>query len=382
MGDNSDHLGLVLSGGGARACYQVGVLSYIAKQCPDLNIPIITGVSAGSINAAQLASFRGNLAESTQFLRKEWEELTLDHVFKVDLWSLGVNGLRWFLNLSSAGASGAPTRQSIFNTEPLREFLSRSLSLEEVDLNIAEGKLRALALTAMSYTTGETVTFVHGERNAPTWERYMRLGVHERITVDHIMASAAIPIIFPAVRIRQDYFGDGSVRQTAPLAPAIHLGARRILVISLRFPRYYPRGNEAITEKAPPPVQVLGHIFDAIFLDNLEADAERLERTNRLLQMIPKDQDNPENLNPIRLMTIHPSRDLSEVAWKYQNKIPRAVRLLLKGLGIKKTRNNSLISFLMFVPEFTQAMIELGYRDAEERWPELAKFLGVSGEDE
>src|SRR5256712_6943672 len=225
-------LALVLAGGGARAAYQVGVLCAIAEQAPALEFPILTGVSAGAINAVYLAAHRGPLTAAAETLRAQWSRLTVDRVYRIRPMRIGRAVLRSLAQLALGRRRETAAVRGILDMEPLREFLASGLDLSGIDANIAAGRLQAAALSATSYASGDTVTFVHGPPDVPTWRRALRHAVRAQLTIDHVMASAALPILFSAVRVGDDFYGDGSVRQTAPLAPAIHLGARALLVIT------------------------------------------------------------------------------------------------------------------------------------------------------
>jgi NTE family protein len=367
--------GLVLSGGGARAAYQVGVLSYIAEKAPEVSFPVIVGVSAGAINAAFLAGQRGRPTDTLRALSHCWTELTVDRIFETNLGRLGLSGARWFWTLGGAGNTFGRGVRGVLDTTPLRKFLNDVIDVEGIDANVEEGRLRALGLTATRYSTGQTVTFVQGAEGTPTWERVRRLGVPTRITVDHVMASGALPLIFPAVRVGGEYYGDGSIRQPAPLAPAIHLGANRLLAISTR---YRPTLEEVRARAAPgypPPAQILGLLFNTIFLDTLEADAERLERINQLLAALPRREPPPNDLKPIRLLVVRPSRDLGKLAEEHKDVLPKSLRFLLRGLGIQRERGAELLSYLTFEAPYVSAVMEMGYEDALSQWPEIERFF-------
>src|SRR5262245_28772984 len=269
-------LALVLSGGGARASYQVGILVAIAEKMPELTLPILTGVSAGAINAAYLAGHAGPTRQAVGGLEGEWLRLTSDRVYHVPT----VRTARWALRLVSqfilGRMHGMNTVRGVLDMRPLSRFLASIINFEGIDANISAGRLTALALTATSYTSGQTVTFVQGRPDIGEWERAQRVAVKARISLSHVMASSAIPLIFPAVKLGGAFYGDGSVRQTAPLAPAIHLGAKKIIAISNRAP--VSRAFQAVPEGAeyPTTAQVVALLFNAVFVDSLDADAERL----------------------------------------------------------------------------------------------------------
>lgn len=374
--------GLVLSGGGARAAYQAGVLSYIAEKLPDLRYSIITGVSAGAINAAYLASHTGSQPEILEGLSKAWCDLTLDRVFRTDAGKLRLNGARWMWMLGGGGTSLGPKVKGLVDTSPLRNFLDARLEPECIDENIRAGKLRALGLTAIDYATGQTVTFLHGADDVPTWKRSRRSSVRTRITVDHVMASAALPLIFPAIRIDGDYYGDGSLRQAAPLAPAIHMGADRLLAIGTRYRESHKEAGERQVTGYPPPAQILGLLFHTLFMDTLEADAERLEQVNRALTSLSPDSPSPNGLRPIALFVIRPSRDLSKMAEPFRDHLPRSLHFLLRGLGVHRIRSSNFLSYLMFEEPYINQVIELGYEDAMSQWPGIERFFAAEAVEE
>ena len=278
-------LALVLSGGGARAAYQVGVLQAISEKRPDLRVQILTGVSAGAINAAHLATEECTFGEAVTHLRKKWAYLNSEQVYGLK-GSLTRSAARWLVQIASGWKSDSSATRGLFNSSPLRESLSKVIDWGELERNISSGKLRAVALSATSYATGWSTTFVQGQPDIPTWKRSLRISVRCRLTLDHVMASCAIPFLFPAVKIGNKYFGDGSVRKTAPLAPAIHLGGRRVLAIASAP---YPHSPVALPSSMtyPTGAETVGLLLDSVFLDALDVDAERIERINKLLRALP-----------------------------------------------------------------------------------------------
>jgi len=368
--------GVVFSGGGARAAYQVGILTYLGERIPDYSFPILSGVSAGAINAAFLAGHRGNLKEAARDLREAWMRLSIDHVFRADIFTLIRDAVRWILPFGPRALAIAPEPRGVMDTAPLARFLRHVTDLAGIEANISERRLLALALSATNYTTGERITFVQGRPGIRMWERSMRRGVSERITLRHVMASSAIPLLFPAVRIGPHYYGDGSVRQSAPLAPAIHLGAERILAISVR---YRPSSPPAAVEAAYPlPAQIIGHLFHSIFLDALDMDIERMERINNLIAAFPSRADLPEDLRPVHIHEIRPSLDVGKLAIPHARLLPRPLRLLLRGLGVYREASGHFLSYLAFVRPFISQLIEMGYRDAEQQGEDLLRFLRPS----
>lgn len=367
---------LVLSGGGARAAYQVGVLRHIARRRPESRFPVLTGVSAGAINIAYLASHTGSIRDATESLARHWRSLTTRNIFRSDPVSVARTAARWLWTLGSAGSRLGPSARSLVDTGPLRQFLRRVLDPPGIAENIAEGRLRAAAITATSYQTGRTVTFVQGGPDVKLWERPQRRAVHDHLTVDHVMASSALPVLFPAERVGEEYYGDGSIRQAAPLAPAVHLGADRILALSARYDRSVEEAATPAVEGYPPPAQVLGTLFNNIFLDALDADAARLQRINRILESCDRWARDVDDLHPVDLMVLRPSRDLGALAVDHREELPRTVRFLLSGLGSREGRESDFTSYLLFEPRYLARLIELGEHDAEENWDRIAEFMG------
>lgn len=372
-------LALVLTGGGARAAYQVGVLAGLAEQFPELEIPIMTGVSAGAVNLAHLASHAGTFRGATQDLVELWSRLTVDRVFEVDSLSLARNAMRWAGQLLSGGARGAPIGESLVDTAPLREFLCAAIGtapdqpIPGIARNLQEGRLKAAAVITTSYSTGETVVWVEG-RDVQSWTRSRRRGVQAPLTIEHVMASTALPLFFPAVRLGDAWFGDGGIRLAAPLSPALHLGASRILAISTR---YEPSAVEAASPTIPgypPPAQVLGILLNAVFLDLIDQDVLRLDRLNRLLEELPEERRN--GMRIVELLVLRPSFDLGRLAAQFEPRLPRAFRFMTRGLGTKETSSPDILAMLMFQQDYLEQLIEIGHADALARRDEIAAFLG------
>jgi len=372
-------LAIVMSGGGARAAYQVGLLQVLAKHRPELALDILTGVSAGAINAAHLAGHPGSFAEATDALGGLWLGLSPDRVFRTDWFSLFKTVVRSGMQLASGGRRISGRPRGMVDTEPLRRFLYRALSAEPaggvfsgIGENLARGKLRAVAVTTSSYSAGTSVTWVEGQQIAP-WRRSHRVGVRCRLTVEHVMASTSLPLFFPSVVLGDEWHGDGGIRLSAPLSPAVHLGARRILAISTRHQAGSgPATNSPMIDGYPPPAQIAGSLINALFLDLIDADALRLERVNELLARIPDDRR--DGLQPIELLLVRPSKDLGALANAHEPRLPRGFRFLTRGLGTRETRSNDFLSLVMFQPDYLQELIELGRADAETRLDELLAF--------
>jgi NTE family protein len=375
--DGTGDLALVMSGGGARAAYQVGLLRSLARRFPEFSPPILTGVSAGAINAAYLAANTETFIHKVEALSSLWKGLTPDRVFHAGQGSLTRNVLRLGFKLVSGGILAAPRAYAFLDTAPLRGFLEMALGgeaeLPGIALNLKLGTLKALAITTSSYSTGQSITWVQG-RSIPQWESAHRKSRNCTLSIEHVMASAALPIFFPAVRIDGRWYGDGSIRLTAPLSPAVHLGAERILAISTRYERTVEEADHPVVEGYPPPAQIVGILLNAIFLDLFDADALSLMRVNRLIGELPAEKR--IGMRPVRLLVLRPSRDLGKLANEYEARLPRGFRYMTRGLGTRETRSNDLLSLLMFQPDYLARLIELGEVDAEARAEEIAAFLG------
>jgi NTE family protein len=370
-------LGLVLTGGGARGAYQVGVLKWIARNYPDIDVPILTGVSAGAVNTAKLAAAPGTFQQAVDELEVLWRSLTVDQVFHSDASSLVRSSIRWGLRLMSGGSRGAPRVRGFLNTQPLRELLHDVLApvdgeITGIDYNLARGTLKAVAIITTSYTTGRTVVFLKGKGIQP-WKRPQRRTVLGPITIETIMASAALPIFFPAVCIGNEWYGDGGIRLAAPLSPALHLGANRILAISTRYDRSEEEAQRAEVTGYPPPAQVLGLLLNAVFLDLVDQDAQRLERLNALIERLPDEQR--QGMRPVRFMKVRPSQDLGQLAAAFEPQLPRSFRFMTRGLGTQEQRSPDVLSMLMFQPDYLGHLIDMGEGDAERVAEQLEAFF-------
>ncbi len=370
-------LALVMGGGGARAAYQVGFLRAVARRHPTLEIPIITGVSAGAINAVHLAAHPGPFRTAVEELAELWLSLTMDRVFEVDPRHLTLNLLRWGLQLVSGGLLGEPRIRSLMDTAPLREYLAGPLEASEgpipgIAANLEAGRLRAVAISTSSYTTGRSITWVQGSGIRP-WTRPKRRAVVAPLTLDHIMASTALPLFFPAVQIGEEWYGDGGIRLSAPLSPAVHLGAGRILALSTRFEPTSREAEHPFTRGYPPPAQVIGSMLNAVFLDLLDQDAWRVEKINRLLRRIPPEKR--DGLRIVDLLTLRPCRDLAQLAGDFEADLPPFLRYLIRGLGTHQTESPDVLSFLLFEPRYLTHLVEMGERDADARMGEIETLL-------
>jgi NTE family protein len=370
-------LGVLLTGGGARGAYQVGVLRWIARHAPQLQVPIITGVSAGAVNATKLASSPNPFGDTVEELAALWSELTPEKVFRVDASIIGANAVRWGLRLVSGGAGTAAQPRGFLDTAPLREFLEEALCpvggvLTGIDYNLQRGTLRAVAVIATSYSTGQTVVFFKGH-DAKPWARPQRRAVPTDLTIEHVMASAALPIFFPAIKVGNQWYGDGGIRLTAPLSPALHLGAGRILAVSTRYDRTQAESDALAVSGYPPPAQVLGVMLNAVFLDLVDQDALRLENINRLLASLPPQER--RGMRPVRLTVIRPSLDLGRLAAEFEPQLPRAFRFMTRGLGTRETRSPDVLSMLMFQRDYLMRLMAIGEADAERRAADIDSLL-------
>ena len=372
-------LALVMGGGGARAAYQVGFLRCVARRFPDLRIPYITGVSAGAINAALLAGHHGSFIQAVEELTQLWSKLAVDDVFRVDGRALAKNLMRWAKQLVAGGIGGSPPRvRGLVDTEPLKRFLEEVLhavdgELTGINYNLEHGRLRAVGLSTSSYSTGQSVTWIQGQPDVQGWDRPQRQACRTTLTVDHVMASAALPLFFPAVQLDNNWYGDGGIRLTAPLGPALHLGARRIMAISTRYERTSEEAADPVIRGYPPPAQVLGVLMNSIFLDLLDADAVRLELLNKLVEHLPEHQR--EGLEPVKLLVLRPSVDLGKLANDYEPQLPKGFRYLTRALGTRETSSPDFLSLVLFQPDYLEALMDIGESDAQERADEIADFL-------
>lgn len=372
-------LALMLGGGGARGAYQAGVLRGLARRFPGLHFPIMTGISAGAVNTIHLASRDVSLVQATDELIALWLSLTPEGVYDVRATPLLENVIRWGARLMSGGARGGsePIRGMV-DTEPLRRLLGRTLERDADDTlpgiarNIARGSLHAVALSATSYATGQSVTWVEG-RDIELWQRPQRRSESTRFTVEHVMASGALPMLFPAVRVGEEWFGDGGIRLTAPLSPALHLGASRILTISTKHRALRVPAQSRSSSGYPPPAQVLGVLYNSVFLDLIDEDILRLRRVNRLLSNVSPEKRG--GMRVVDIMVIRPSRDLGTLARDLEARLPRVFRYLTRGLGTRQTTNPDFLSLILFQGDYIRQLIELGEADAEAHAVSLETFL-------
>lgn len=376
--------GLILSGGGARAAYQVGVLAAIADLLPDPShnpFPVIVGTSAGAINAVSLACGALQFGEAVRRLTAVWQNFHTHQVYRSD-WPGVLHQAARFLGHSLLGL-GRETPVALLDSRPLRGLLERELDFSGIAAAVRQRKLRAVAVTAFGYESGQAVTFYQGRATIDPWFRHRRVGIPTRLALDHLLASASIPLIFPPMKINREYFGDGAVRQSAPISPALHLGASRVLVIGVS-------GNGSAqsaavepprpSSKRPPTLaQIGGHLLNSTFIDSLESDIELLHRLNQLSAMLPGEpRSRSLGLKPVDVLVVAPSRPLDQIAARHQQELPRVLRLFLRGPGATKAGGAGVLSYLLFESGYCNELIELGYQDAMARKSELCAFLGLA----
>ena len=365
---------LVLSGGGARAAYQVGVLQAIAQWRPaDAPCPfsVLVGTSAGAINATALAASGRRFTEAVAVLDRVWSGFHLDQVVRTDAGAVLGAGLHWVLSLLSGGWLLSPPR-TLLDTSPLRKLLQQVIGFEQIPASIVAGPVRALAVATTSYTTGHAVAFFEATPEVSDWRRSRRAGVRRTIDLDVLMASAAIPFIFPAARIDRDYYGDGAMRQLAPLSPAVHLGANRLLVVGTRTDAATTPADGG-SETPPSPGHLLGFVLDSLFTDGLSIDVERLRQINDLIADERLGLD--PGRRPIEVLVVQPSEDPTAIARRHLRAMPRSVRLLLRTMGALEARGGLLPSYLLFEAPYTRELMALGRADAAARRSEIEAFL-------
>ena len=371
-------IALALAGGGARGAYQVGFLRHLARHYPDFPLEILTGVSAGAVNAVQLANHTGRFTDRVEDLTRAWQSLSVDQVFRVDALSLLPRSIRWVVQLGLLGGRRYVSQnKGLVDTAPLRDFLYDSLGtrdgrLSGIKRNLDSGDLRAIAISTTHYSTGSTVVFCQG-REVEAWERPQRHSVLRELTVEHVMASSALPLFFPAIELVGQWFGDGSIRLHSPLAPAVHLGARKIIAVSTRSEVTESIRLPLPLGEYPSPAQVLGVLFNSVFLDLLDQDALRLERINRLLAAGAA--ETVENLKQVDLLILRPSVELGQIASDYEPDLPKVFRFMTRRLGTRAGRGRDVLSMLMFQSDFLTRIIELGEADADARADEIAAFV-------
>lgn len=371
--------GLVLSGGGARGAYQAGVLKGVGEICRELKIKnpfeLISGVSAGAINAVKIAARPGDFNQAAQDLCDLWKDLSSEDIFRTDPGSLGKIGLQWVGKLSFGGLVGVQEGQSLLDTSPLRALLDTHVDFSQIETNIREGRLEALAVSAIDYRNSHTVSFIQGKAHLSPWEKSRKRAEKTIIRLEHIMASSSIPLLFPPQKVDHRFFGDGCVRNQSPSAPAIYMGAKKLLIIGVRTQGMTQDLARAQNDtQAPSVARVINTLLSSILLDTIEGDVERIDRVNQLVHELPEESAQKLKLREIPYLFISPSRDIGEVALELAGQMPRIVRYLIKGLGPIHDAAE-LISYLLFEKEFCQSLIDMGYQDALAQKSTLTDFF-------
>ncbi|OED38680.1 hypothetical protein AB833_18490 [Chromatiales bacterium (ex Bugula neritina AB1)] len=369
--------GLILPGGGARNAYQVGVLKAVEELIPNgaqSPFPVVTGTSAGALNAGMIASRSGDFSDAMRRLLGMWENLHMDMVVRTDAKTTTKTGARWIWSFASGGKSESQPESLLDNT-PLRSLIEHHVNLARMRQCIQSGQLRALGITASSYGRGSSVTFFEGCDDLAPWQRTRRMGTEQRLRLDHFMASIAIPVVFPAIKLSNEYYGDGSMREAAPLSPALHLGANKLLIISVRNP--YLDDIPDSTPVYPNLGQIAGYMFDTLFIDRLDSDIERLNRINFALAESKRQsfQHDDALLRPIEFLVISPSVDIRQIVARHIKSFPRSMKILLSGLGAMTKEGRPLTSYLLFDSAFARDLIELGYNDGYAQRSKLQELL-------
>ena len=384
-------LGLVMTGGGARGAYQAGVLKRIGElrsaQEYGNPFPIIGGSSAGAVNGCGLAVGCDEFPLATRVLARLWAELHPSDIFRCDAFAQARNSLTWILDLSFGAVLGGGNARSLLDATPLRQFLNAHLDCDRIQQNIKRGHLYALAISATNYNSGKSYLFIQGVKGHPMWNRSRRVTLATKITTDHICASAAIPLVFQPVRLKTArgtaFFGDGCLRLQQPLSPVIRLGAERVFGIGARG-QSLEHQEETASDTEPSLAQVMGVIFNVMFLDHLAADIEHLDRLNTLLregQISQAGIPGCEKMRPLATFLITPSVDLSELARQHQKDMPYLIQYFVNGLGRDAAACSDLMSYLLFTPKYTRALIDIGYHDADRRIDEIEEFIFGSSTD-
>ena len=373
--------GLILSGGGARAAYQVGGLAAIAELLPAGAInpfPVIVGTSAGAINAVSLASGAMDFTRAVEHLTLFWQGFESRRVLRSD-WSGVLHQATRFFAHSLLGL-GSHVPVALLDSSPLRDLLQDRINFPGVEQAIAGHHLRAVAVTAFGYSSSQAVTFYQGKGTINGWLRHRRIGMPTALTVEHLLASSAIPLLFAPVKIGEEYFGDGAVRQSAPISPALHLGANRVLVVGVsgnpRGPDLQAGQSHYYNAQQPTLAQIGGHMLNSTFIDSLESDIELLERLNHFSRLLPRQSDNL-GLSPVEVLVIAPSQPIDEIAARHRHELPAALRMFLRGPGATKTSGAGVLSYLLFEAGYCRELIELGRRDAMAKRDALCQFLRV-----
>lgn len=374
---NKPKLAIVMTGGGARAAYQIGVLKAITELLPagaPSPFSIICGTSAGAINAASLAAKSDHFRNSVRRMHFVWSNFTSDQVFRTDIFGIIKTGAHWMLSIMLGGL-GKHSPIYLLDRTPLRKLLEKYIDSSMFQMAIDKNVLHALSINATGYSSHQSVAFYHGHSSIKNWKRAQRLGLSARITVDHLMASSAIPFLFSPVKLNREFFSDGSIRQTAPISPALHLGADRVLVIGNHLTE--PNLERVSNPKPPTLGEIAGHTLNSVFLDSLDADIERLQRINKTINLIgdSKREKHGVTLRQVEVQVISPSDDIGKMAAKHAHELPWSIKTLLRSIGAYSKTDSSFMSYLLFEKGYCNALIKLGYEDAMREKENIQHFL-------
>lgn len=370
---------LVLTGGGARAAYQVGVLKAVAQYIPRhyaSPFPIICGTSAGAINSTALACYSSCFHLAVKKLEWVWNNLNTNRVYYSDPTRVFGHIFRGLLATFQADYANKKPR-SLLNNEPLRQLLNDVIDFQRIDANINKGYLTGLSVTASSYSSGNSVSFYQSHSNIAPWFRAKRYGKPTRIDAEHLMASASIPLVFPSIKIKHEHYGDGSIHQLSPLSPAIHLGGEQLFIVGVEQPKE-PLHAKENNPHPPTTATIAGHLLDGIFSDTIQSDLERMKRINGTLKLVPDDtKNNQKGLKNIDSMLLNPSHDFNAMAVEYFSDLPISIRLLLRNFGISNDSESSLISYILFEKNYCRQLIKLGYEDTMKKETQIREFLSL-----
>lgn len=383
----SQKLGLVLTGGGARSAYHAGVLSALNELLTEnghkLKFDIISGISGGAINGSFLAAKAENLTKGIEDLRTNWERISTEDILDVNGFEIFRNAGRLVLQLGGGGLFNKFPTTQILDTTPLANYLQKNIDFKKIDSNIDSGLLEGVAVSATNYGTGSAVTFYDGSSKIVPWSRSHYTSQRARLTSQHVLASASIPLMFPPVKVMSSYYGDGAVRMKYPVSPAIHMGADKIVAIGLRKPRAPMdtlKLNQSFQMKRVQLSDILGVVLHSLFLDGLDADLERMHRVNRYMGIRSKrDLENPENLRVIPVLAIRPSEDLGLMATEALKKMPKILRHFLRGLGVSEVRGGDMLSYLAFENSYSELLISLGQKDVWAQKEQVLQWFETPG---
>lgn len=379
-------VGLILTGGGARAAYQVGVLKAISEFLPrhaHSPFPIICGTSAGALNAATLAVNAQSFRKGVQYLMNTWKNFHASQIYRTDAAGVFNNTVLWLAGVAASAIGINKLKQvSLLDNSPLVELLEGILPCEKIQESIDAGYLHALSITASGYGSGESVTFYQGVKELLPWRRTGRVGIPTQIGIVHLLASSALPFIFPATLINREYFGDGSMRQISPIGSALHLGATRVIVIGVTENSYSEQAERKDIAEYPSLAKIAGHALNSIFLDSMEVDLERVRKINSLVAIMPDEMRERSKLKHVDVLVVSPNHPIEKIAEQYADELPWTIRLLLRMIGANKRNGSILVSYLLSEKKFCRSLINLGYQDALKRREEIVSFFDLDKHDE